>query len=34
MLEAKIAVSGIGTATVIADRSTVTLRKDSHYIAG
>ena len=34
MLEAKIAVSGIGSDTVIANRSTVMLRKGSHYIAG
>jgi hypothetical protein len=34
MLEAKIALAGIGTDTVIANRSTVMLRKGSHYIAG
>ena len=34
MLEAKIALSGIGADTVIANRSTVMLRKGGHYIAG
>jgi hypothetical protein len=33
-LEAKIGISGIGVDKVITNRSTVMLRKGSHYIAG